>query len=270
MSGEHASMQLISRYALGDLGIPGDELFSIESHLETCAVCRGRLAEVVDERAPSVGLLLDSVWSELEPAAKASGQMPAEHRLSRWLTTWASPSVVPWLGMSALVVALAWALTWAFSSGSSVVLLLAPVLPLLGVAASWARGLDPAFELVVATPRAGLYLVLRRTLAVLAVVIPLLLVIGTLSHTSPELWLLPCLGYTAGTLALGGVIGIGRAAGVLAVLWVAFVVAPSVAEERLSIVMDPRALPVWGAVLVAAAVVVVVRSRAYARLGSQL
>lgn len=270
MTGEHASRQLISRYVVGDADIPGDELFALESHLESCAVCRAQLAEVAAERTPALDLLLESVWSELEPALQADEQMPAERRWSRWLSTWASPSMVPWLGMSALVIGLAWVLSWLLDDGSSVVLLLAPLLPLLGVAASWARGLDPAWELVVATPRAGLYLVLRRTMAVLVVVIPLLLVVGGFSHASPGLWLLPCLAYTAGTLALGGAIGVGRAAGVLAVLWAVFVIAPSVGERQLSIVLDPRALPVWGAVLVAAAVVVVVRSRAYTRLGSQL
>jgi len=270
MSGEHASRQLIGRYVLGDADIPGDELFALESHLESCAVCRARLADTAADRAPAVGLLLENVWSELEPASRASAPMPVERRWARWLATWASPGMVPWLGVSTLVAGLAWVLAEVYRNGSAVVLLLAPILPLLGVAASWARGLDPAYELVVATPRAGLYLVLRRTLAVLVVVIPLLLVCGAFLHASPGLWLLPCLAYTAGTLAVGGVIGVGRAATALALLWAVFVIAPSIGQQRLSIVLDPRALPVWGAVLVAAAVVVVTRSRAYTRLGSQL
>ena len=37
------------------------------------------------------------------------------------------------------------------------VLLAAPVLPLVGVAASWTRALDPAHELVAGTPAAGLH-----------------------------------------------------------------------------------------------------------------
>jgi hypothetical protein len=270
MSGEHASTQLISRYVLGDADIPGDELFALESHLESCAVCRGRLAEVVAERTPAVESLLQSVWSELEPASLASTPVPTGRRWSRWLSTWASPAMMPWLGMVLLVAFAAFLLGQVYPTGSAAVLLVAPLLPLLGVAASWSRSLDPAYELVMATPRAGLYLVLRRTLAVLLVVIPVLLVIGLPTHASPGLWLLPCLAFTAGTLALGGVIGVGRAAAVLAVLWTGFVIAPSVASERLSIVLDPRALPVWGAVLAVAAVVVVARSRAFTRLGSRL
>lgn len=270
MSGEHASMQLISRYVLGDVDIPGDELFALESHLESCAVCRERLAEVVAERTPAVDSLLRSVWAELELASLDSVPVPAERRWSRWLSTWASPAMMPWLGMVLFVAAAAFVLGKVYPTGSSAVLLAAPLLPLLGVAASWSRAIDPAYELVVATPRAGLYLLLRRTLAVLAVVIPVLLVVALLTHASVGLWLLPCLAFTAGTLALGSVVGVGRAAAGLGLLWMGFVIAPSIAHERLSIVLDPRALPVWGAVLAVAAVVVVVRSRAYTRLGSQL
>ena len=61
------------------------------------------------------------------------------------------------------------------------VLLAAPVLPLLGVAASWSRALDPAHELVAATPAAGLPLLLWRTLVVLAVVVPAALVAGVVT-----------------------------------------------------------------------------------------
>ncbi len=116
----------------------------------------------------------------------------------------------------------------------SLVLLVAPVAPLLGVAAVWSAGLDPAHELVVASPRAGLYMVLRRTLAVLVVVIPALTVAGWLAGASPARWLLPCLAFTAGALALGELIGLRWAAGGLALAWTAGVIAPSVLAARTS------------------------------------
>ena len=75
-------------------------------------------------------------------------------------------------------------------------------------------------------------MVLRRTLAVLVVVIPALTVAGWLAGASPALWLLPCLAFTAGALALGELIGLRWAAGVLALAWTAGVIAPSVLAAR--------------------------------------
>jgi hypothetical protein len=148
------------------------------------------------------------------------------------------------------------------------VLLLAPVAPLLGVAAAWSRGLDPAHELVTASPRAGLYLVLRRTLAVLVVVIPALAGAGWLVGTSPARWLLPCLAFTAGALALGEVVGLHRAASGLALAWTAVVVAPSLVTARTPVLLEPASLPAWAALTALVAVVAVLRRDAYTGLPS--
>jgi hypothetical protein len=145
----------------------------------------------------------------------------------------------------------------------SLALLLAPIAPVAGVAAAWARGLDPAHELVAATPRAGLYLVLRRTLAVLVVVIPLMAVA---TWTSPLRWLLPCLAFTVATLALGGFVGVSRAAVGLITAWAALVVGPSLVSQRLPSVLEPAALGAWAAVLVAGVIVVRLRATVYTRL----
>ena len=114
--------------------------------------------------------------------------------------------------------------------------------------------MDPAHELVVASPRAGLYLVLRRTLAVLVVVIPALAVAGWLAGASPARWLLPCLAFTAGALALGELIGLRRAAAVLALAWTAGVIAPSVLTDRSPLVLEPASLPYWVGLIVVVAV----------------
>ncbi|CAM5729862.1 hypothetical protein SHIRM173S_01344 [Streptomyces hirsutus] len=82
--------------------------------------------------------------------------------------------MVPWLAMVVSVTLLALLLDLGDTGSGevSLVLLFAPVLPVLGVAASWSRGLDPAYELTASVPRAGLPLVLRRTASVLGVVVP--------------------------------------------------------------------------------------------------
>ena len=140
------------------------------------------------------------------------------YRMPRRVSRWAPPGFWARLVMTLLVLGAAIGLDLAGSSGlpPSVVLLVAPVAPLLGVATVWSAGLDPLHELVVASPRAGLFLVLRRTLAVLAAVIPALAVAGWMSGASPATWLLPCLAFTAGALALGELIGLRWAAAALA------------------------------------------------------
>jgi hypothetical protein len=142
------------------------------------------------------------------------------------------------------------------------------VLPVLGVAASWARGLDPAYELTASVPRAGLQLVLRRTVAVLAVVVPALLVGGWATGVMVAQWLLPCLAFTSATLALGGVIGVTRAAVSLVVVWAAVIVAPTLADGRTAVALRTDGLPVWGLILALGLGVVIARRGAYSVLGA--
>ncbi|MFE9745020.1 zf-HC2 domain-containing protein [Saccharothrix saharensis] len=254
---EHPRADSIARYASGD-DLPADVLWAVEAHLETCETCRLRLADVAP---PQVTALTAAVWAGLEPTGT-----PARRRRS--FARWATPSFLPWLAMTAFVVLLALAVDGLLSdrSTSSAVLLVAPIVPVLGVAAAWSRGMDPAHELVVSTARAGLQLVLRRTLAVLVVVLPGLLLGGRLTGASPAYWLLPCLAVTSVTLALGGVVGVRRAALVAAACWAVLVVGPAVVVGGVPGVLAPGAAPVWAAVLVGGAAAVVLRSAAYARL----
>ncbi|PSL54597.1 hypothetical protein B0I31_106111 [Saccharothrix carnea] len=251
---EHPTSGSIARYASGD-ELPADVLWAVEAHLETCQTCRLRLA---DAAPPQVTALTAAVWAEMAPTG---APVRRRHRLVRWAT----PALAPWLAMTAFVVLAAVALDGVLPT-SSAVLLIAPIVPVLGVAVAWSRGVDPAHELVVSTPRAGLQLVLRRTFAVLVVVLPALLVGGWLTGASPAYWLLPCLGVTATALALGGVIGLRRAAITAASAWVLLVIGPAVVVGGVPGVLAPGAAPVWAAVLVGGAAAVFFRSAAYARL----
>ncbi|MFL6123219.1 zf-HC2 domain-containing protein [Actinophytocola sp.] len=253
----HASPELLRKYVDGDPGLTADRVWAVEVHLESCADCRALLAA----EATAVVPLVNDVWDALVPDTE-----PAPLRGVRWVTTWATPAMVPWLVMTTVVTLLALVVDRLVAPPyPSLALLLAPVAPVAGVAAAWARGLDPAHELVAATPRAGLYLVLRRTVAVLAVVIPLLAVT---TWASPVRWLLPCLAFTVTTLALGGFVGVRRAAVGLVTAWAAFVVGPSLVTATSPPVLEPAALGIWAAVLVAGAAVVRLRATVYARLES--
>ncbi|MER7276323.1 hypothetical protein ABT369_17910 [Dactylosporangium sp. NPDC000244] len=168
--------------------------------------------------------------------------------------------VAPWLAAAGALMLAAVALEQTFTSLPSLVLLLAPVAPLLPVAAAWSRRTDPAWELLASVPRFGLGLLLRRTLAALAAVIPLLALAGWATGHAPALWLLPGLAFTAASLALGGLTGVDRAALGLAAAWAGFVIVPSLATARLPAVLAAGAWPGWAAAVVALAAVAVVRT----------
>ncbi len=258
----HAPDRLIAAYATGG-DLPGDLLWGVEAHLEDCRVCRARLAEVAPVRP-----VMDVVWNRLAPQLEV--RPPAEPRRWRWLDTWITPAMAPWLAMIAAVCLVAVLLdgVWHAVLDVTAVQLFAPVLPVLGVAVSWARGLDPAYEVVTATPRAGLYLIVRRTVAVLAVVLPVLGVAGRLTGTGPAFWLLPSLAFTTGTLALGGVIGVSRAAYALIAVWVAIVVLPAFVQRGQAFALTTGALPVWAGIFALTTVAVVLHRAAYTRLGA--
>ncbi|MGW1668225.1 zf-HC2 domain-containing protein [Streptomyces sp. NPDC002324] len=272
MSVEHASTRIIDGYARGDMDIAADEVWALEAHLEKCRNCRDRLSAAVSATAPAVTAMVGTVWADLEPRLAATAPMPARRRWSARLSRWLTPTMVPWLAMVMTVTLLALLLDIADTGSGpgqvSPVLLLAPVLPVLGVAASWSRGLDPAYELTASVPRAGLPLVLRRTTSVLAVVIPALLAGGGLTGVSAAQWLLPSLAFTSTTLALGGVFGVTRAAVALVAVWAAVVVAPALATSRTPVALQSAGLPVWGLVLTLGIGVVIARRGAYSVLGA--
>ncbi|MFF9364984.1 zf-HC2 domain-containing protein [Streptomyces griseoluteus] len=273
MSTEHASARLIDDYARGDRGIAADEVWAVEAHLEVCRQCRDRLSAATRAHAPAVTALVEAVRSGLEPRL-ATGNMSRRPRWSARVSGWLTPTMVPWLVMVMSVTLLALLLDLAgtgagYGSGHvSLMLLLAPVLPVLGVAASWSRGLDPAYELTASVPRAGLPLVLRRTVSVLTVVVPVLLVGEWATGVTVAQWLLPCLGFTSTTLALGGVVGVSRAAVALAMVWAAVVLAPALATDRTPLALHTAGLPVWALILTLGIGVVITRRGAYAELGA--
>lgn len=275
MSAEHASMRLIDDYARGDAEMAADTVWALEAHLETCALCRSRLAASVATEAPGIAALVDSVRAGLDPQLDAAVRAPWRRHRPRWVSAWLTPAMAPWLAMT-VVVTLAALLLDAVASptlfgDASPVSLIAPVLPLGGVAASWSRGLDPAHELTASTARAGLPLLLRRTTSVLVVVLPGLLVGGWLtgSMTAAQ-WLLPSLAFTSTALALGSVVGVTRAAAGLALAWGVVVVAPTLATGRfpavLQLALQPDRLLVWGLLLALGAGAVIARRNSYSTL----
>ncbi|TCP54102.1 hypothetical protein EV191_103143 [Tamaricihabitans halophyticus] len=261
---EHISATLLRRYAQGAAPIETDTLWTVEAHLESCANCRATLASQYAGSAE----LLDGVWDRLN--SEIARSVPAPRRRLRFRL--APPALLPWFAMSALVIGMALAadLTAPAALGSSpLVVLLAPFLPVLGVALSWSRGLDPAHEVVVGTPMAGLRLVFRRTLAVLLLCLPLVTLAGWLAAGTPVLALLPALAFTIGTLALGSVLGVQRAALALGLGWLALVVLPSIALGEVLLVLQPASAIGWLLAVLGCGAVLLARPNSFTQLASQ-
>jgi hypothetical protein len=150
----------------------------------------------------------------------------------------------------------------------SLVSLLAPVAPLPGVAIAWSRRHDPAWELIVGTPAAGLAMLLRRTAAVLAVVMPALALASTRTGVSLALTLLPCLAFTAATIALGAFVGVRLAAVGLGTAWALAVVVPAVVTAHLPAVLQSGSSPLWALLTLALAGFAATQADNFRRLSS--
>ncbi|MFJ1707446.1 zf-HC2 domain-containing protein [Kitasatospora sp. NPDC088346] len=271
MSGEHASMRLLDDYARGDTPMAADTLWALESHLETCAPCRSRLAASVATEAPDIASLVATVRAGLEPQLDAAVPAPSWRCRPGRVPAWLAPVMAPWLVMTLSITLLALLLAVAAPpmrlGGAQPVVLIAPVLPLCAVAASWSRALDPAHEQTASTARAGLPLLLRRATTALAVVVPVLLAGGWLTGAmTAAQWLLPSLAFTSTALALGSVIGVTRAAVTLVAAWVVVIAAPAWLTGRLPFALHPDQLPAWGLLLTLGTGAVIARRNTYPTL----
>lgn len=113
-------------------------------------------------------------------------------------------------------------------------LILAPALPLLGVALAYGPSVDPLHEAQLATPMRGIRLVAVRAVTVLsvsavAVGAPALLAPAT--RSGAFLWLLPALALTSAALALMTWLPPRRAAAAVATAWFAAVVVARIAAS---------------------------------------
>ncbi|WP_436738902.1 zf-HC2 domain-containing protein [Streptomyces sp. BBFR102] len=250
-SRRHLDAATAARYASGE--IPEPDSWQVERHLEGCGTCAGRVSAAA--RSGSAGPSLAAVRSAL--LAEVAGSAPAPVRaFGRWRRLrWAAGPAVrgPWLPAVAGVclVALALAHGGALPGARPALLLLAPLLPLAGVALSYGRHTDPLHELAAVSPGGGLRLLLVRGAAVLALCVPVLTVAGALlpaveGGPGPAAWLLPALALVLGTLALGSYLGCRSAAAVVGGLWALGVLAPvTVRYGALPAELLARALTPW-------------------------
>lgn len=247
------------------------DAWSVEAHLTSCETCRRDLA-AISEADPERSVTIERIWTALADALPAQGKVGRGSRWGGVRVLVAAGPAARWAWLAACVLVLVFAAAAGDSGISEVpwLAIMAPVVPLLGVAASYGSGLDDAYEVIAATPAGGLRLLLVRTSVVLAVTTPVALVAGAIAgYGSPAPWLLASLALTLVTLALGSVVGVERAAAVVGAGWVIAVSMTALDPgQRLPAVLTPEAVPVLLAAAATAAVVIVVRRSAYNHLPS--
>ncbi|MBB2946693.1 hypothetical protein FB565_006461 [Actinoplanes lutulentus] len=261
----HPSPAVIARYTDRHAVLDEVTAWSVEVHLEECTDCRALVAQSTEDDSrdllASIAAGVDRGIAAGPAPEKRPGWAAARHRWMVW-------RLAPWLIMTVAVLACAVGLEALQPSLPSLVALLAPVAPLPAVAIAWSRRQDPAWELIAGTPAAGLAMLLRRTAGVLVVVIPALAVASTRTQGSLALTLLPCLAFTAATIAVGGFIGVRRAAVTLGTAWAVAVILPAVVTAELPVMLRPGSSGGWAIVALALGGLVVARSENFRRLTS--
>ena len=200
----HADDAMLERYAAGQ----ADMAFSasVEAHLMACAGCRGRVARFSDadvlRRARSG--LQDSVQRAQPPLLLRIARRYGLSEEDSVLLTHSQLLRGPWTlaTVAVLVFAVAASFPDAYLS-QSLYLLVAPLVPVLGVSGAFAAT-DSLAELTSATPYSKLRLCLLRTAAVVTASIPLTVLFGAIMPGIGWLavaWLGPALGLTLTALA---------------------------------------------------------------------
>ncbi|MEO8266254.1 MAG: zf-HC2 domain-containing protein [Ilumatobacteraceae bacterium] len=223
----HLDEQLLIGYC--ELSVTAATAAAIEAHLMTCASCRAELADVA-ALADDGPLDQQSVWDGVlervdRPTRSITerllGVMRVRPDTAKLLAT--TPALrLAWLAAVVFVAAFAAAAARFDGDGPWLLLVIAPLLPVAGVATAYGPALDPTYEIGVAAPMSGLRLTMLRTLAVIATTIPLLAVGALVAPGGGWTvfgWVLPSFALVAMTLALSTVISPERAGVVVGVGW---------------------------------------------------
>lgn len=219
----HAPPDLLARFGHDPAGLDDMTAASVETHLVVCADCRGQMTAAVSPAlfATSWDAIADRI-DQPRPALleRVLHRIGVGSGLGRLLS--ATPALQG-AGLLAICVLAAVAVVLSLTvDAEGPFLVMAPLVPLAAVAASFAPAADPAGGAGVAAPMHSAGLVIRRAIAVVGVTFG---VLGAAALALPDLgpaaaaWLLPALALALGTLALGTWLRVEVAAGVLTGVW---------------------------------------------------
>lgn len=219
----HVGPEVLAAYVAGDLDAVNGA--SVEQHLIRCEECREAIRPLVDAHALERAWtgIRDTIESPTQPlAVRAARRLglpePASVLLAATAslrTAWLAGAIVA-VGFATLAVGLA---------GENLIapfLLVAPMVPVLGVAAAYGPLQDPLETLVVTAPYGRSRLIMVRTLAVLVSVLPVTAALGLLLPGPTWLaaaWLGPALTLVPVLLALSSFVGPRTGGAIVAIAW---------------------------------------------------
>ena len=205
---------------------------SAEQHLLACEPCRTRVTAAASVIEHSV-IDFAAVWDRTRDAIEVPRASVFERLLrvaglpahEARLVAVASAFRGVWLvGVAAVLAFAALAAALGHARGVWLFLAVAPVVPCLVVASSYDPWMDPALEPELVTPYPALRLVLLRTIAVLALALPAVLLFGlVVPGQTAFAWLLPAVGFVAVVLAASTWVSPLRAAIAVSTAWLAVV-----------------------------------------------
>jgi hypothetical protein len=253
-SGWHVDADALRSWVDGDAG-PLVSV-SVEQHVQRCAHCQRTVTRFLPDT-------LRSPWDDVLAAVEVSPAGRVERLLLRLGLGRSDSRVVacaptlraPWIaGMIGVLAFVTLAAILADNGGLALFLLVAPLVPVAGVAAAYGPSSDPSYEAVLASPYAMLRLVLLRAAAVLVTSVPLVVGSGLVLPASPAVavaWLLPAAGFIAVVLTASCWVDPTHAATAVALAWTVAVTLAQRAGDPMA-VFGPTALAVYVGVLAVA------------------
>lgn len=249
---------------------------SVEQHVASCSACQTDVATLVTSAPVQTVPDLVEVWSQVRGEIELARTSPVERLLSRLglpasdsALVAAAPSLRgPWL--TALCSALLFVAAAAVSQsrvGTSLFLLVAPLVPAFAVALAYGPEASGALEQESAVPYPLARLVLLRTAAVLIASVPVVALVGLLLPGRLSwLWLLPAVGFTSAVLGLSVWIPPVRAAEWITLAWVIAVGSATRLSTAMA-VLDGRYLVLYCILLVAGPITLLLGSRHFGTIG---
>jgi len=230
MTGWHLDDDALRRYVERTDSLA--EGASAEQHLLSCEPCRARVTVAVSVAELSV-IDFAAVWDRTRDAIEVPRASVFERLLrgaglpaqEARLVAVASAFRGVWLtGVAAVLAFAALAAALGHARGMWLFLAVAPIVPCLVVASSYDPWMDLALEPELVTPYPMLRLILLRTIAVLALALPAVLLAGLFIPTEePFAWLLPAVGFVAVVLAGSTWISPLRSAVAVSFVWLAVI-----------------------------------------------
>lgn len=260
----HVAQETLTGYVDGTVDAVAGS--SVEQHLVQCADCRAEVGRLVGPVAEDP--VLSRAWDGMLDRVEAPRPTLVERLLVRLgvaaedaLLLGTAPAFrTPWLAATlASVFFAALAAASADSRGMLLYLLVAPLIPVAGVALAYGPDADETWELGVAAPYSSVRLLLLRTVAVLVTTLPVIVGVGLLlpgQTPAAVAWLAPSLAGVALTLAAATWVSPGHAAVGVSCAWVALIAALSGPAFSMPwLVLAPERLPAYLAVAVVSGLV---------------